>query len=339
MRKALSLLALLPCLLMAQEKNYDLSKARPFSHLEVGATLGTPGIGLEVATPLNPYLKLRAGVSYLPKMGDVEGYTMKSVGGDITDTDKTSHLAKLLGDMIGNDGVDDCVDMERNIGYCNAKILLDWYPFESKKWHFTAGFYLGTKQIGEVVNRREEAPTMIAIIMYNDMYDQIQGLGPFEYPTIKVGSTSFELDPIAGESVKERFNHYGRVAVQFGEYADGSPFYTEPNRDGVIKAEAQVNAFKPYLGFGYNTPLGKDGRWNLGFDVGALFWGTPHVYSSGYKYNTEATVYKDKIEYVDRICLVHDLHDIGGTVGSSIKFVKSFPVLPVLEVRLSYHIF
>jgi len=37
----------------------------PFSHLGVGATLGTTGIGAEVAVPYGAYWNIRAGVSYL----------------------------------------------------------------------------------------------------------------------------------------------------------------------------------------------------------------------------------------------------------------------------------
>lgn len=342
MKKILYLIMLLPSVLYAQEKGkYDLVASHAFQHMEIGATAGTPGVGIDVAMPLNKNLKLRAGFGFMPEIGDVMGFTMQSVGGKYVESStasKTERLASILSDMIGNEHIDDVVDMERKVSYYNAKVILDWYPFRNKHWHFSGGFYLGSKRIGKVHNTLAEGPTTTAIVMYNQMYDQIQGLDKYEYPVITVGNHSYELDPIAGKEVKEAFNHYGRIAVQLGKYPDGTPFYTEPDDNSIIKAEAIVNAFKPYVGVGYETRLGKEQRWTFGVDAGVMCWGTPHIYSSGYKYHADAETYEEKIEAIDQVCLVHDLVDTSGTVGRYINLIKKLPVLPVLEVKLTYNI-
>lgn len=346
MKKSLILLLLLPLTVMAQNSTstdslkYDLASARAFQHLEAGVTLGTTGIGFDVAMPLHRSVKLRAGFSYMPKMGNVGSYSMSSVGGDASGKDM-KRLAELLNDMMYKEPgqIDDRVDMKRYISYWNAKLLLDWYPFKKKNWHFTAGFYVGSDRIGRVYNTQEESPTTMAILMYNDMYDQIQGLGPYEYPVMHVGNVSFELDPFTGQQVIDRFNHYGRVAVQFGTYPDGTPFYMEPGRNSIMEAKAHTNVVKPYVGFGYNLGLGKEQRWSFGFDAGLMVWGTPHIYCDGYKFHADAEEYSDKIEHVKKVCLIHDVKNIGGIVGSSVNLVKHMPFLPVLEVKVAYNIF
>lgn len=324
MKKLLLALALVPCTLFAQNsasKGSDNVKA--FSHLEIGENVGTTGVGINLATPLNKHLKLRVGVDYMPKVGDVATYSMAAVNGaqDLDMDYKTNHLAEYLQDLVHNPDIDNKVDMNRRIGFINAKAILDWYPFQKKNWHFSAGFYVGSRKVGEVSNTVEEAPTMLAMIMYNDMYDQIQSLGQYEYPTFELGKYSFELDPIAGKKMKNAFNAYGRVAVQLGTFADGTPHYLEPDPSGIISAEAKVNAFKPYVGFGYDTHFGKDGRWNFGFDAGMIVWGTPHIMCN------------------DGVCLVHDVKKIGGIVGRYISFAKKMPIYPAIEIKLAYTVF
>lgn len=340
MKKLMFLMLLIPCALLAQEQS-TTPTVKPFQHMEVGFTAGTTGFGADLAFPLNKHLKLRAGFAAMPKLSNSANYSMKSVNGrEVAGyTGKVERLAEILGDMMNNKNIDEQIKMDRHINYWNAKLLLDWYPFHKKNWHFTAGFYVGSRRIANIHNALDEAPSTIAIVMYNDMYDQIQGLGPYEYPTMHIGNVSFELDPIAGQTVKDRYNKYGRIAVQFGEDENGTPFYTEPNRDGVIKAEGLVNAFKPYVGFGYNAQIGKDKRWDIGFDAGVMVWGTPHIYSSGYKYHAEVENYPDRFEYIDRLCLIHDVRNIGGNVGSTVKFIRHLPILPVIEFKLAYRVF
>lgn len=323
MKKLLVILALVPCLAFAQRTTFESADVKAFEHLEIGENVGTTGVGIDLATPINKHLKVRVGVSYMPKVGDVATYSMAAVNGSVDlDMDyKTNHLAEYLQDMVHNPDIDNKVDMKRQIGFINAKAILDWYPFHKKNWHFSAGFYVGSRKVGEVCNTPDEAPTMLAMLMYNDMYDQIQTLGPYDYPTFNLGKYSFEMDPVAGKQLKSAFNVYGRVAVQLGTYPDGTPHYLAPDPSGFISADAKVNAFKPYVGFGYNTAFGHDSRWNFGFDAGMMFWGTPHIVCN------------------DGVCLVHDVKNIGGIVGKYISFAKKMPLYPVIEVKLAYTMF
>lgn len=323
MRKILFLLAFIPVWVFAQTNDFELNTSKAFSHLEIGGVVGTTGVGFDISAPLNKHLKLRAGFSCMPKISDTENYSMTAVGGSekISLEHRTKRLAEYLGDLINNDDVDNIVAMDRRVGFSNAKLILDWYPFHKKNWHFSAGFYFGASKIGEIQNTLEEAPTMLAMIMYNDMYDQIQGLDEYEFPTFSLGKYSFELDPITGKEMKNAFKAYGRVAVQLGSFDDGTPHYIQPDANGILKAEAKANKFKPYVGFGFDGRIGREKRWDIGFDMGIMYWGTPHIYCN------------------DGVCLVHDVHDIKGVVGRYIKVVKRIPVFPVLEFKLSYALF
>ena len=68
--------------------------------------------------------------------------------------------------------VNDTFNMTGEPNFYNFKLLLDVYPLKNKHWHITAGVYAGSSKIGKAVNTIEDAPTLIAVNMYNQMYDK-----------------------------------------------------------------------------------------------------------------------------------------------------------------------
>lgn len=347
MKKLLYILIFVPCVLFAQNpKLNDDNQYRLFKHMEVGATLGSTGIGVEIATPINKHLNLRAGIQVLPQISDVATYSMAAVNGTSTDLTmeyKTDHLVKeYLRDMVKDSTIDNRVDMKRQVGFVNGKLLLDWYPFHKKHWHFTAGFFYGSRKIGHAVNTQDESTTMLAMNMYNQMYDQIENLAQYEYPSFQMGKFSFELNPTSGKYIKHAFIYYGRMAVQLGRYPDGTPHCVSPAVNGTLSAEATTNAFKPYIGFGFNKCVGYDKRWNVGFDAGVMFWGKPHIWVDHYDGDMPEGLEDPKNSQDNnhyRVCLVHDVKGVGGIVGKYISFAKNMPLYPVIEVKLAYTIF
>lgn len=324
MKKILAILIALPTLVYAQ--SYDRAEQRfnasnLWKDIQIGATAGSSGIGLDVKTSVAPFLGLRVGFNCMPRITKTSGFSMTSVGGSTNmSQEKMKHLAECLADLVGNPNVDEIVDMQFEASFVNAKILLDCTPFRNKHWRITAGIYAGGSQFAKVCNTIKEGSTTTAMLLYNKMYDESANLGEYEYPSISVGNLSFELDPATGQALKDRFKKYGRVAVQVGELKDGTPYTIEPDEDGLLKAEGETNKVKPYLGFGYDTTLGGDHRWRLGVDAGAMYWGTPHIYHND-------------------VCLVHDLKNIRGVVGSYVSLAKHLPVYPILELRLGYRLY
>jgi len=329
MKKFLLLLSLIPSVLFAQNELFSSSEDyKPFKHMEVGFSAGTTGIGVELSTPINEHLNARVGFAYMPKITITKPYAMTSVGGlsdDYPDDPVESRIQRLCGymsKMVNSDNIDEYVDMEHQLQFYNAKVLVDWYPFRKKNWHFTGGLFIGNKTIAKAINTQAESPTMLAILMYNNMYDQIQNLEPYTYPSIQIGSYYYELDPFAGETVIAGFNYHGKVACQVGEFPDGTPHYLMPNEDGIMKAEARTNVVKPYLGAGYTTHFGPRKCMSLSVDAGALIlFRAPHIMCE------------------DGVCLTHDVTGVGGQVGSLLNIIKSMPIYPSLEIKFGYSIF
>lgn len=103
--------------LMAQEKE----PAGLFKHLGIGASVGTDGIGFDVATLVTDYAAIRAGVSFWPKIA------MKT---DINIKDNNPLIA-------------DKVTLEGKVNIFDFKLLADVYPFKHSSFHLTAGMFLG----------------------------------------------------------------------------------------------------------------------------------------------------------------------------------------------------
>ncbi len=94
-----------------------------FDHLSAGITLGTTGIGIDLAAPVTEYLQVRAGYNFF------SGFKYKE---DI------DYRAK------GRKGKTE-VEGKNYMG--TGKLLLDVFPFPSSAFHLTTGFYIGTDEI------------------------------------------------------------------------------------------------------------------------------------------------------------------------------------------------
>lgn len=90
-----------------------VSSAEPFKNNAISATIGTGGIGVELATQLNPNFVLRGGPQYLTWSAD--------------------------------DTYSD-VDYDVDIDFLNGNMLLDWYP-TARHFRFTGGVNVGSSEI------------------------------------------------------------------------------------------------------------------------------------------------------------------------------------------------
>lgn len=328
MKKLPILLALIPAFAFAQKpgaSQQDFSDVKAFRNVQVGLSAGTTGVGLEVGTYLCKPLRMRVGIGYMPQITIARSYSMASVSDQPQTEDQNSRierLCELLGNFMNSDNVDPYVDMDHKLAFWNAKVLFDVYPFHKKNWHFTVGAYLGPKKLGRAINLQSEAATMTAIKFYNSMYDEIAS-DPYYIPTFSFSDDlSFAMGPEEGMLAREKFLEYGRVVVPMGTYADGTPYYLEPDKDGVMYANVTSNIVKPYVGAGYEYSFGRHRLWTFGIDAGVLILGkVPHVHDN------------------KGVCLTHDVQGIGGEVGRMVDMVKKFPVYPNLELRLSYAIY
>jgi hypothetical protein len=116
----------------------------------------------------------------------------------------------------------------------------------------------------------------------------------------------------------------GEVKVAKGEvlHKAGDKYRMIPDKEGMVKAEAKINRFKPYLGAGFNTAISKNKNTSISIDAGVMFWGgTPDIIMH------------------DGTDLINDVRDMEGQVGDYVDKIKKFKVFPVLSLRLTQKLF
>ncbi|MBO4810870.1 MAG: hypothetical protein J5552_04815 [Prevotella sp.] len=123
-------LSLLMALAFAQGASAQSQSFGLFDHLALGASIGTDGIGFDVAAPITDYGGLRAGVSFWPK-------------------------AKLKTDIDINDNssfLEPTVDIEGKVNIFDVKLLADLYPLKGCSFHLTVGAFYGKEKVLTATN-------------------------------------------------------------------------------------------------------------------------------------------------------------------------------------------
>ncbi len=302
-------------------------KDRVFNHLDLGITAGTTGIGVEVASPLGQYLRVRTGVDYMPHFSYMMNFGIRlgddpqgkyDENGNLTQFGK---LAGLLKDMTGYEP-DDHATMEGHPTFTNYKFLVDVLPFQNKKWRFTVGFYAGGSRVAEAENVIEDASTLFAVSLYNNLYEKVKN-----EEEIFMGA---EFPP----EISEKILSYGTMGMILGSYSHditdkegnilhkkGEPYKMFPNEKNMVESYIKANKVRPYIGFGYGGPLRRNEKIDCSFDLGAMYLGDVHVYTH------------------DGTCLSHDVHHYGSSIKDYMNFFNNVKVYPVLNFRISYRLF
>lgn len=146
-----------------------------FNHLSVGANLGTPGFGLDVAMPICDYVQVRAGFSIMPDIKvttdlDIDGYSdYPSYGGYDIPTE---------------------AEIEGKVGFTNGKLLFDIYPFKSSSFHITAGAYFGSSKVIQAYNTQDGL--LLGVTKFNEAVENGTIIG---YDKIGVALDDYLLEP------------------------------------------------------------------------------------------------------------------------------------------------
>ena len=336
------------------------------NNIELGVTLGTDGVGLDLSMPvIKKWVNVRTGFTYMPRFDATMHFGFEAGDENMTQEERDKQFDKLSGmlyDMIGTK-VDKQVDMVGTPKMQNFKFLVDVTPFRNKNWHITTGFYWGPSRIAYAENAVYDATSLVSTSFYNTLYDRVlysyNNLNSeWETPYMSFGGMNLFPD----DEIYNKFKSFGRMKVQLGNYVDtGAPCYVEPDENNMMTAKVKVNNFRPYLGFGYGGRLFKNSdKYRISFDAGVMFWGgTPKVLV------TATEVVEDKglgpvidedgnpildandnpvIGQVREATMVHvkrevdlakDVRDIGGKVGDYVDIMKSFKAYPVINLRIS----
>lgn len=324
MKKIVLLLIAVCSGLVANSQTTEGQEKGFFKHLDASLTMGTTGLGLDMATPMGEYAQLRAGFSFMPHIHYKARFEVQIGDDPIKSNQKFQTLSKVLNDMTGYQ-VNNYVDVIGVPTFYNFNLFVDVFPFkQNKHWHFTAGFYWGNSQIAKAYNTTEDMPSLVAVGIYNTMYEKAIKKEPFATVYYKGVAHPITDDPEYQDMLYDKFMEYGRMGVRIGDYvSDGSPYIVEPDQNSMVKAQVRANAFKPYVGFGYGGRLIKgDDRYKVSFDCGAMFWGgNPSVITH------------------DGTDLANDVENIRGNVGTYVKLIKAVKVFPVLNVRFTRSLF
>lgn len=284
--------------------------------VEIAANVGTTGLGLEVASPLTKWAKLRVGFDAMPSFKVPMKFGVNSyLDGQIND--KFGKIQGMMQDFTGMD-IDETVEMDSRPTLTTFKMLVDVYPLHNKHWHLTAGFYLGGRSAGKSINTMGEMPSLVCLNMYNRLYNYVMADDFIEKIIDEPIIGDVYLSPDVAFELQDRLGEYGELGVHIGDYKDGTPYMMHPDKDGTVSARAYVNRFRPYLGFGYGGALSKDGKWQIGFDAGVQFWGgVPKI-----------TTHEGVV--------LNDLDHLRGKVGEYMDLIQGLAVYPSLSCRLSY---
>ncbi len=304
-----------------------------FNRFEVAANIGTTGFGLEVASPITKWTKLRIGFDYMPKFCIPMTFGMDSyVNGAVSN--KFDRIQEMMYDLSGME-IDKDIKMESKPTMTTLRVLVDVYPFSNRHWHVTAGFFFGGNSVGTSLNKMSEMSSLLTLNMYNHMYDQYKGIptespeafqayvidNPINFPVIGEQYVDPDMDSEDFKmfySMIQKYQSFGELGMHIGDYKDGTPYFMQPDKDGTVSAKAKVWKFRPYVGFGYGGYLDDDQHWHASFDAGVQFWGgAPKVTTH------DGTV-------------LNDLVNLRGKVNDYMKMMKTLVVYPTIDFRLAY---
>ena len=248
-----------------------------FQHLDVALSMGTSGIGIEVASPICKYAQVRMGYEIMP-------HFKKHKDNDVLVGGQTSHQYDKIGNrketnydkardmMYREAGLDmyDHVNFTGRFTMQNFKFLVDVFPLEdNKKLHFTVGFYWGPSEIADYKNDSGYDGTVACITAYNTRYanaaasDEIKQYGP---AGVNGGIFKNDIKDASGNVIHKA----------------GSNYLLTGGDKGTINVAVKTNSIKPYLGVGYASIFTKkrpDIKWAV--TGGVMFWGgTPSMYTA-----------------------------------------------------------
>lgn len=335
--------AMLPTMGIFAQENEAHTTDKWIKNVDASVTVGTTGIGVDVAVPLSKVFSVRTGFTWMPRFHATMNFGVQ-VGDEILSEEEQSEKFNRLADMleeytgtrVGSD-----IDMVGTPTMNNFKLLVDVHPFRNKNWHVTTGFYWGPSRIAKAENAVYDGTSLVAVSMYNNLYERVKNSYENFVPYMSMG----DQDLVAGKDLYDKFMNYGRMGVNLGVLPDGTPFRLEPDANNNVSATIKVNNFKPYLGFGYGGKLFKNNdRYYVSFDAGVLFWGgTPKIMTNDiqkvtFTPNEDYTAAVKHVTTEPGINLAKDVKNINGKVGDYVDFFKSFKVYPVVELRLTRRI-
>lgn len=237
----------------------DSDDKQLFNHIGAGVSVGTDGIGFNVATTITPYVQARAGMSFLPeiKVNDID-VDLNISNSEVQNANQfiRQYNAMGIGTPISEIDPPSQVKMSSKLNMSDFKLLFDIYPTKTSPWHLTVGFYAGKSKLMDAWTTNCENELQ-AITDYNAALD-------------------------ANATLAQQFG-LSKIGVAVGDYL------IEP--DGTqARGYIKVNGFKPYVGIGSGRAISNNHRFSFSWDLGCQFWGTPTIYVQDKKLDKDSNI-------------------------------------------------
>lgn len=252
MKKSIMALALLGLSVTAKAQDTNIQRNGWFNHFDVAFTVGTSGLGFDLATPMSEWARLRMGGVFRPLYRYDASFNMEVAEG-LSKTEQDSRFEKLSTTLQALTGKtpNRTVDMQGDLRMNNFKFLVDIFPVKScRKFHVTMGFFYGNDVIVDVQNTPESVRNLEAINAYNAMYHKALA----KESLIDLGSLGIENGGGANfESANRRLRYWGAKETGSTErgYNDGD---VPSEMNGLLGIEPSNNRY--YAEYGMSLPIG-----------------------------------------------------------------------------------
>ena len=354
--------------MLPMEKQSHSPWREAFQHVDLSFTTGSTGIGFDLATPLASFLDLRTGFSYMPQVEVPMSFEVM-VGNDPTSSaSKFGRLSGFLTSFTGYE-VDRFIDIMGKPTFWNWNVMFDIYPLKrNRHWHLTAGFFLGPSRIAKAYNTTEDMPSLMAVGIYNNMYDKLVGLSDLEVYGAKIFDLSSLGEKYQGLSffepedkklLQQALASAGRMGMHVGRYThdiyyeedvyetvlefdDDSGEEYEVQRLAHAKGDVKYKTGDPYVMEPDENSMAKAEMHVNSFKpyVGIGYNGRISKNNDHYRIGFDGGVMfwggTPSIKTHDGTDLANDVANIEGKVGDYVKFIKGIKAYPVLNLRLSY---
>lgn len=340
-----------------------------FQHLELSLKAGTTGYGFDLATPICDFARLRSGFTYMPRIEVPMTFGIQVGNDPAKSQSKFENMSKLLEGFTGQK-VDNEVDMiGRPHKFWNWNVMVDFFPLKNNKhWHVTAGFSLGPSNIAEAFNTTEDMPSLMAVNMYNNMYDKLINDRTTANPDLLYEVKLFDLsalgeqyatstDPTLLEALYNKFQKTGRMGVHVGDYVN-DVFYQEDvyvewddgnggtervlvHKKGDVKhAKGDPYIMEPDEDCMVKATMKVNSfKPYLGFGYEGRLLKNDDRYKIGFDLGLWFWGGTPEVVTHEGINLTSDVENISGKVGRYVDVVEKFKVYPVLNIRLTRKLF
>ena len=203
-----------------------------FNHLSIGIHTGIAGSGIDVTMPVHRLVTVRAGYSGL-HFGEIKFKAINTA-------EDYAGYALVEDDAVRRAQMSDKIELAAKPNFWNMFLLAEVHPFTNDSFHFTAGFYVGSKNFIHFRNTNDGALDFLydannKVMDYNRAFD----------------------------------TRFSPIGLKFGDYV-----FTA-DEHGNIDVRMKTNVFKPYLGVGVGKHIAQNHRLSFALDLGLIFWGAP----------------------------------------------------------------